>query len=223
MHNHKRDYLPAAGYDFALPFYDPLTRLIGADAFRRNLIRRAELESGARVLDIGCGTGTLAIAAKRACPGAEIVGIDPDPLALARARRKADRAGITVRFDQGFGHALPYADATFDHVFSSFMLHHLEPAAQRKLIAEAARVLRPDGRLQLVDFVGGFHGAHAWLTRSARASHAEHSQVELQAMLQQAGFIDTQEQEHSRVLFQHVVAYSARRPDRTTEQPLPIT
>ena len=98
MTGHHRTFVPAAGRDWLLPFYDPLQKLLGADAALQALIEQASLEPGCKVLDIGCGTGSLIALMGRACPGAEVVGIDPDPKALARARRKAERAGVAATF-----------------------------------------------------------------------------------------------------------------------------
>lgn len=147
-----RPFIPAAGHDAALPLYDPLTALFAAPARRQLLIERAKLVPEQRVLDIGCGTGSLAIAIKRAHPRVEVVGIDPDPLALARARKKAARAGVDARFEQGYGDALPFADASFARVVSSFMLHHLDRALQQRLLAQALRVLEPRGSAHIIDF-----------------------------------------------------------------------
>src|SRR6266849_8894036 len=95
-----RTYLPAAGHDWSLPLYDPIVKLLGGDKIRRVLLDQASLQPGQRVLDIGCGTGTLAILSKRLHPDVEVVGIDPDPKALARARRKAAKAAVSIQFDQ---------------------------------------------------------------------------------------------------------------------------
>src|SRR5882757_3352727 len=103
-----RNYLPAAGKDWCLPFYDPFVKLLGGDKARRALLDQASLRPGHRVLDVGCGTGTLATQIKRLHPDVEVVGIDPDPKALVRAKRKAAREGIAIEFDQGFGDDLPY-------------------------------------------------------------------------------------------------------------------
>ena len=78
------------------------------------------------MLDIGCGTGSLVVLVKRLFPDVEVVGLDPDEKALARAARKARRVGASIQFDRGFSDALDYPDASFDRVFSSFMFHHLE-------------------------------------------------------------------------------------------------
>src|SRR5579863_175212 len=85
----RHDYLPAAGHDAFLPFYDLLTAVLGAAAVHRTLIGQAGLAAGQRVLEIGCGTGNLSVRVKRAHPDLDLTGSDPDPLALARAQRKA--------------------------------------------------------------------------------------------------------------------------------------
>jgi ubiquinone/menaquinone biosynthesis C-methylase UbiE len=132
MSESTRTYLTAAGYDWSLPLYDPIVKLLGGDKARMVLLDQAALRPGYRVLDIGCGTGTLATLIKHFYPEVEVVGLDPDPKALARARRKAAEAAVSIQFDQGFGDELPYAAASFDRVFSSFMFHHLRPTKRAK-------------------------------------------------------------------------------------------
>src|ERR1700758_79453 len=97
-----RTYLPAAGRDVFLPFYDLVTGLLGADRARAVLLEYAPLHDGDTVLDVGCGTGTLAVLIKQRYPGVGVTGLDPDPKALARAQWKADRARVKLRFEQGF-------------------------------------------------------------------------------------------------------------------------
>src|SRR5882724_5803720 len=99
----QRTYLPAAGRDRFLPLYDLMTRLMGADKARIELLDRAKIRPGHRVLDVGCGTGTLVIQLKRLCPDADVVGLDPDPKALARARHKAACDAVSVQLDRGLG------------------------------------------------------------------------------------------------------------------------
>lgn len=151
--HHSHDYLPAAGHDALLPGYDLLTRLFGFNRVYDRLIGQAELADGQRVLEIGCGTGNLIIRAKRAHPSVSVVGSDPDPLALRRAQRKAARL-TGIRFERGYAQRLPYADGEFDRVMSSMMFHHLDGDAKMAAAAEVLRVLRPGGRLHLVDMGG---------------------------------------------------------------------
>jgi len=134
--------------------YDPLTKVLGVDRARKALLEQARLQPPQRVLDIGCGTGTLAVVIKRAHPEVEVVGLDPDPNALARARRKASLAGASIQLDEGMAGALPYPDAAFDRVFSSFMFHHLQGDKKSHMLREVRRVLAPRGRFEMVDFAG---------------------------------------------------------------------
>ncbi len=151
--HHPHDYLPAAGHDVLLPCYDLMSRLLGMKRVHEALIAQAELADCRRVLEIGCGTGNLIIRAKRGYPDLEAIGCDPDPLALDRARRKA-RQLREIRFDHGYAERLPYADGEFDRVLSSMMLHHVADDAKTAAAEEIFRVLRPGGRLHLVD-IGG--------------------------------------------------------------------
>jgi len=185
-----RHFVPAAGADWLLPFYDPFTRLLGTRAALRELVAQAELAPAQRVLDLGCGTGATTLLAKHTQPGIEIVGFDPDEKALARARRKAERARLAIQFVQGFGDALPFPDGRFDRVLSSFMFHHLEDAEKPAVLRELRRVLRPGGSLHVVDFAGEGHGLGSLLARlvhrseSLRASPGD----ALPRLMREAGF-----------------------------------
>lgn len=159
-----RPYLPAAGHDWALPLYDPLVRILGIGRAWDALILQAGLAPGQRVLDIGCGTGSLALRVKQSHPDVAVVGLDPDPNALARARRKSAAAALPIDFEQGFSDRMVYPDGSFDRVLSSFMFHHLSKEAKIQTLAEVRRVLRPGGSLHLVDFVGEA-GRHGFLMR----------------------------------------------------------
>jgi len=212
-HTH-RHFVPAAGSDWLLPFYDPLTRLLGTGAALARLIEQAELEAGQRVLDLGCGTGALTLTAKRAQPGIEIVGLDPDDKALARARSKAERERLAIRFEQGFGDALPFGEGSFDRVLSSFMFHHLESEQKPGVLREVRRVLRPGGRLHLLDFGGAGHGLGAFLARLVHREESLNANTEdgLTALMSEAGFHQAEEVEQRSSFFGGLIYYRARRP-----------
>lgn len=194
----EHDYLPAMGRDRLLPLYDPFTWLLGAPRIHRRLVELAAVEPGHRVLEVGCGTGNLVLRAQRMHPGAELVGIDPDPLALARARRKAARSGWTVRFDQGKAGELPYPDESMDRVLSAFMFHHLDDAEKRRALAEVRRVLRPGGQLHLVDIGGHHHGPFGH--RMQRNEHLRDNAGEgIPDRIREAGFTDVRTGERGRL------------------------
>jgi ubiquinone/menaquinone biosynthesis C-methylase UbiE len=150
----ERNYLPPMGRRWLLPLYDPLTRLAGVSRLHDGLADRATIQPGHRVLEIGCGTGNLLVTVARRHPDAEVIGIDPDPAALRRARRKAKRAGLPVRLERGFAGELPFPDGSIDRVLSSLMWHHLDDDEKPRAMREIRRVLRPGGQLHLVDFAG---------------------------------------------------------------------
>jgi ubiquinone/menaquinone biosynthesis C-methylase UbiE len=146
-------YLPALAYRFLTPLYDPLVRVTTREGtFKDTLIEQAGIEAGMRVLDVGSGTGTLAIRIKERCPGALVGGLDGDPEMLGRARAKAERAGVSVEFSEGLSYELPYEDESFDRVVSSLLFHHLLPADKVRTLAEIRRVLRPGGELHVADW-----------------------------------------------------------------------
>jgi SAM-dependent methyltransferase len=90
----RKNNLPVAGHDWQLRLYDPYVKLVGRGGRKKNVPRSGNYPASFRILDIGCGTGTLALLMKKLRRAVDIVGRDPDPRALTRAKRRAERAGI---------------------------------------------------------------------------------------------------------------------------------
>jgi ubiquinone/menaquinone biosynthesis C-methylase UbiE len=136
--------------------YDALAWLLtfGRErAFRERILSFAKLKPGEAVLDVGCGTGTIALLAKkRVGPQGRVEGIDASPDMVARATAKARRAGLQVQFANAVAQQLPFEDGEFDVVLSTLMFHHLPKKGREEFAKEAGRVLRPGGRLFVVDF-----------------------------------------------------------------------
>jgi ubiquinone/menaquinone biosynthesis C-methylase UbiE len=199
----RREFLPAAGRDVFLPLYDPVVSFMGAARAREELIKQASIQPNQRVLDLGCGTGTLVVLLKRKYPAAEIVGVDPDPKALQRAQKKIRRAGVAVQLDEGFSDELPYDEGMFDRVLSSFMLHHLEEHEREKTLREVLRVLKPVGTFHLLDFAGGEDKAPGRLGRLVN-SHArleDNSQQRILQLMRRAGFTNAEKVKDGSMLF----------------------
>ena len=212
MANTERAYLPAAGHDWFLPLYDPLTRLLGADEARRILLDQAALQDATRVLDVGCGTGTLAVLISRQYPEVQVVGLDPDAKALARAVGKARRARAPIQFDQGFADALPYPDGWFDRVLSSMMFHHVAFQDRPAVLREILRVLRPGGRLEMLDFAGPQENG-GFIARMVHSHHQlkDNAEHKILSLMTDTGFREVRLVQQRGFLFGRVAYYQATR------------
>jgi ubiquinone/menaquinone biosynthesis C-methylase UbiE len=138
------------------PEYDFFTSLAGLGfdgANSRMVVDLAAVGAGERVLDVACGTGGLTLTAKlRAGTAGEVRGIDASPEMIAVAREKAARAGLDVGFSVGLAERLDFPEAAFDLVISRLAVHHLPQNLKTSAFAECFRVLKPGGRLLIVDF-----------------------------------------------------------------------
>lgn len=140
-------------YDFHGWFIDTIWFRGQGRELRRRTATLARLRPGEQVLDVGCGTGTLAMdVARRVGRAGRVVGIDPSAEQIARANAKAIRRHVPIEFQIGVIEQLPFLDQTFDVVLSTLMMHHLPASLKRQGLAEIARVLKPGGRLVIADF-----------------------------------------------------------------------
>lgn len=136
--------------------YDIFSKLMGMGVNRPNsrmVIELAKVKPGDKVLDVGCGTGSLSLTAKTSAgANGAVYGIDASPEMIEVARKKAKKSGQDVTFDVGLIEKLPFPDATFDTVVSRLVIHHLPDDLKRKGFAEIFRVLKPGGHLLVADF-----------------------------------------------------------------------
>ena len=132
------------------------------------VVKLAAPVPGEEVLDVGCGTGSLTLAVKAALgDGGNVHGLDASPEMIARAQRKAKRAGLELDFQVGLAEKLPFADRTLDLVMSQLAIHHLPGDLKLRAFKEMFRVLKLGGRCVIIDFepptpwrtlTGLFHG-----------------------------------------------------------------
>jgi ubiquinone/menaquinone biosynthesis C-methylase UbiE len=194
--------IPAARFHLLTPAFDLVCALMGLGSrFKERVVRTAQIPLNARVLEAGCGTGTLALMVKFGHPDVEVIGLDADPRVLTLARRKAARDDLDVKFFEGCIEAMPFPDESFDLVFSTLVLHHLPGEVKAQACREMFRVLRPGGRVIIADFappqgwpaslvaaiLGGFR-----LERTA-----ENFAGRIPSMLHEAGFIPVHEVFHT--------------------------
>ena len=145
-------YVPALRFRRPTRWYDPVLRVaLKEDRFKALLVAQAGLAPRQRVLDLGCGTATLTMMLKRACPGAAVVGLDGDPGVLSIARTKVAAAGLDIALRAGMVFAPPFAPASFDRIVSSLLFHHLATEDKRRTLA-ARDLLRPDSELPIADW-----------------------------------------------------------------------
>jgi demethylmenaquinone methyltransferase/2-methoxy-6-polyprenyl-1,4-benzoquinol methylase/phosphoethanolamine N-methyltransferase len=161
---------------------------------RARIVALADLRHGAQVLDVGCGTGGLAIAAaERVGPMGAVHAVDASPEMVARARHRAARAGVALTLEVAPVEALPFTAGAFDVVLSSLMLHHLPEDVRAQAFGEIRRVLRPGGRLLAVDFEPPRSRAARVLTRLALTSRMADYDVRMcLPLMRDAGFVDVE-------------------------------
>lgn len=207
MNTENGRYIPALGYRSLTGLYDPVVALTTREAtFKGALVKQADIAPEHRVLDLACGTGTLAVMLKRHQPAAEVVGIDGDPDILRIARAKASAADADVAFDQGLSHRLPYEAGRFDRVVSSLFFHHLTTASKLATLTEIRRVLKSGGELHVADWGKAqnlpmriaFLGIQLLDGFSTTASNVA---GRLPQLMEEAGFINVAETRHFATLF----------------------
>jgi len=175
------EYAKAAErYDEKWAFY--------VEATTRETLRRMPMTAGARVLDVGCGTGELLRRLRAKYPHAVLAGLDPVAEMLAVAREKLSG---TEDLRIGYADALPWDAGTFDVVVSCNMFHYItHPVAA---LREMARVLRPGGVLVLTDWCDDYLACricNLYLRLTNRAFYKTYRQAECVALLATAGFTD---------------------------------
>ncbi len=149
----KKEFIPALGYNWLTSFYDLTIKLtMPENQFRALLIDELAPQNGETILEFGYGTGQNIILAHQRNEKTVLKGLDIDPKVKAIAERKMNKLGLGIKLDLYDGHTFPYAENTFDKVFSSLVFHQLDQNAKLSSLKEIYRVLKPDGQLIIGDW-----------------------------------------------------------------------
>jgi ubiquinone/menaquinone biosynthesis C-methylase UbiE len=211
-------FVPALGFHCLTPCYDAIIRITGRErTVKQALVEQAHLEPGQQVLDLGSGTGTLAIWIKRHQPLAAVTGVDGDPKILAIALRKAHKANIPVQFAQALSYHLPYPPAQFDRVLSSMLFHHLSWPDKVRTAQEIFRVLKPGAELHIADWGRAANLCMRGLFLTVQLldgfeNTRDHVQDKLMPLFAQNGFIDVSQRQTVNTIYGTISLYSATKP-----------
>ncbi|MEW6060894.1 MAG: class I SAM-dependent methyltransferase [Bacteroidota bacterium] len=136
------------------PVYDWVLRVLMRESvYKSRLVEYLSIiKQPLKILDAGCGTATLTIMMKQRLADADITGIDGDRKILQIAQEKARNVGLKINLDYGFITQLPYESQSFDCGVCSLVLHHLTTENKQKALQELFRVIKPNGRLLILDF-----------------------------------------------------------------------
>ncbi len=150
----KQSFTPAAGISLLTPLYDSGVRLLTREKkWREQLVAIISPQKSDRILDVGCGTATLALKIAQACPGVEIHGIDPDPKILEFASKKIDAASQDVSLHQGFVNCHSTSSlGKFTKIVSSLVLHQTPIEEKKNILSSMAQLLEPGGSCYIADY-----------------------------------------------------------------------
>jgi ubiquinone/menaquinone biosynthesis C-methylase UbiE len=162
-------------------------------ALRSATVGLAQIKPGESVLEVGCGTGTLTLAAKKkAGLSGKVCGIDIIPGMIERCRQKASQANLDVDFGPGSIEEVPFPDNTFDAVMCSFMIFHMSDEVRRKGISEILRVLKPGGRFLVIDLALPEAQVSKSIAKLFLGFLLDHDLKELVPLMAEAGFAKTE-------------------------------
>lgn len=148
------NFVPALGRSGFTGDYDRVIAVMTRERrWRAALLGLVAPEAGDVIVDVGAGTGSQAIAIKQMAPGARVIGIDPDPMVLALARKKAAAAGVEIEWIQGFGDKVDVlVDVSANKLLSSLVLHQCDLPVKAAILQAMARTLSPGGILAIADY-----------------------------------------------------------------------
>ncbi len=207
-HSHARQSAP-----FWVRFYDPIVQLTSlgrAKKVHQATLALAELQPGEAVLDVGCGTGALILEAEKIVGHAgTAVGLDIEPAMIAQAKRKAAKVHSQATFQLASIEEIPHPEASFDVAVSSVMMHHLNETQKQQGLVELYRVLKPNGRLLIVDLDPSRRSLVTSLPGHSQMAKQDTVREQLPDVLRDAGFKNIQTGKHPFKQLSYVIGVKA--------------
>ena len=153
MGTNNEQYIPALRYNWLTHLYDPIIAVTTREkTFKKRLIKQADIQKGYEVIDIGSGTGTLALWIKQSEPEAEVIGLDGDQKIVSIAQQKSQDQGLSITFEQALSYDMSYSSNRFDRCLSSLFFHHLTLENKEKTFREMYRILKHGGEIHIADW-----------------------------------------------------------------------
>ncbi|AND42979.1 class I SAM-dependent methyltransferase (plasmid) [Cytobacillus firmus] len=217
--NKKGEYIPALKYHWMTRFYDPLIQWgMQEKKFKTHLVKQATLQPNETIMDLACGTGTLALLIQQSQPGVQVIGVDADPKILSIAKGKIKETQVNnITFEEGFSDKLPFSNNLFHHIFTSLFIHHLTQEMKKKTFEEVYRTLRSGGQFHIIDF----EKPQNWLMRVAFFSiqfldgfetTSNHVKGIIPNLLKETGFVSIEETGQFSTITGTLRAYKAFKP-----------
>lgn len=215
-----RTFTPALGRSGLSSHYDRAIAIMTRERrWRGKLLAALAPRAGETIVDLGAGTGSLAIMIKNAQPLSTVIGIDPDPAIIAVAQVKIAAAGHEIEMIQAYGDANVLADASADKVVSSLVLHQCSQEAKSGLLGNALRLLKPGGRLLVADYGLQRTLLMSMLFRQVRAldgftNTRANKDGQIPGLIAAAGFVDVSELEAVATPTGSISIFSGMKPTR---------
>lgn len=215
----ENDFTPALGFRWLTPLYDIAIAVLTRERkWRKLLLRQITPASGERILDVGCGTGSLAILLKRQAPDAVVIGLDPDAEILKRASNKAAAQGVNVEWCYGFlTDEVTEKLRPVNKIASSLVLHQTSLQQKQQILNRSYEVLSPGGELHIADYGLQESRLMRFLFRMTvqRLDGVEDTQPNadgvLPSLISKAGFTDISLEDIVPTLTGSITLYTARK------------
>ena len=214
-----RDFTPALRRAELTSQYDRVVAIMTRERrWRSKLLTALSPQAGETIVDLGAGTGSMAILIEEALPSGTVIGVDPDPVVIQIARAKIAAAGHDIEMVEGFGNGESLADACADKVISSLVLHQCSAEAKARLLHNAIRLLKPGGQFLVADYGVQRTALMRMLFRQVRVldgfdSTRANKDGEIPSLIAEAGFVEIAEIGFTNTPTGSISIYSGYKPD----------